>query len=95
MASSRFLKLPEGLFATVDADDFERLAEMHWGILRVDRWVYAVHRWRDGIGGPVKLTYLHREVAQAPRGALVRFKSRNTLDCRRANLRIPEPSNRI
>jgi hypothetical protein len=77
------IQLTKGQFAIVDAQDLPLVTQYHW---------YA-HESRPGVfyargivGG--HLMYLHRFLMDAPAGQQVDHISRNTLDCRRQNLRL-------
>jgi hypothetical protein len=75
-----YLPLTKGLFAKVDAADFERLMQWKW-CARVGRHAYAVRRQGGGV------VYLHRQIAGEPAGLVVDHINRDTLDCRSCNLR--------
>lgn len=71
----------------VDDEDYERLNQHHWTALRSEAGgIYAIRfRKRDGHQDRI---WLHREVAMPPAGMEVDHRDGNTLDNRRANLRI-------
>lgn len=76
-----------GRVVLVDEEDGERVLGEPWGILKSREWAYVAIRRR---GKPVRL--LHRELIGAPGGKWVDHKNGNTLDNRKANLRICSPS---
>jgi hypothetical protein len=65
-------------FALVDDQDALRLGAYRW---RLNAGGYVIR----GRENPI---YLHREVLNAPSGTLVDHRNTNTLDNRRANLRV-------
>lgn len=83
------IPLADGSVALVDAEDYERVHGYPWHVITIrGRYRYAVRSARKGIGGPVQKIYLHREVLGADESLQVRFRTPNTLDCRRSNLRV-------
>ena len=71
------IPLGDGLFAYVDAADFEWLNQWTWHL----SGGYAM-RYHRG-----KVIYMHREIVQPPAGMIVDHLNRNKLDNTRANLR--------
>lgn len=83
------IPLSRGLVALVDVEDYARLMNYTWhAIMRDERpgWVYAASSAR--VGGVIKRFYMHQLVANAWPGEVVDHVNRNSLDNRRANLRI-------
>lgn len=78
VAGARWLPLPHGRFALVDKEDFDALNEWNWS------YNGYVHRI-DTSSGAVKL---HREILGCPSNLTIDHINHNTLDNRRANLRI-------
>jgi hypothetical protein len=85
------IPLTRGYFARVDLEDFERFGRHKWtatvqrrkdGSLRV----YAYRNVR-GQDGKYHTIFLHRAIKNATPEQKVDHESRNTLDCRRHNLR--------
>lgn len=77
----------------VDPEDYERFGGVRWTYSRPHangRWVYGIRRngVTPGTDGTA-LVRLHREILGAPpfSGAEADHVNRDTLDCRRANLR--------
>lgn len=76
-------KIIPGVFATVDDEDYARLAGYRWGL---ENGRYAA-RWVRENGKVVRIS-MHREVVSAPPGMHVHHKNDRGLDNRRANLTI-------
>jgi hypothetical protein len=76
--------LAGGKYAIVDACDVERVSNYSWSA--------AAHggavAYAGGGRANAKLIYMHRMITDAPEGSLVDHRNRNTLDNRRANLRL-------
>lgn len=83
--------LSDGTFVLVDQEDADRYGSQKWFPSRQpDGRVYAqTHRMVDGRKGKVSL---HRLILGEPAGLYVDHVNRNTLDCRRTNLRAVTPS---
>ncbi len=68
----------DGLYAYVDAADYEWLSQYTWHLLSG----YAIRCERR------KAIFMHREIMQPPEGMVVDHKHRNKLDNTRDNLRV-------
>jgi hypothetical protein len=82
------IPLTQNKFALVDDDDYGRFRHLRW-CYRADRdraAGCAVRHVRTE--GKSRLSYLHREVMDAPAGLCVVFLNHDSLDCRRDNLRV-------
>ncbi len=77
------IPLTQGQFALVDDNDFEQLNKHKWYAQALTYGGFAAVRWQSN--GTVSM---HRQIMNAPRGLDVDHKNHNTLDNRRANLRI-------
>jgi hypothetical protein len=91
----RRINLGEGRYTIVEPVDFYELNHYHWYAEGEDRYIYAV---RNIIKPNCKSTTmrLNREIMNAPAGLLVDHRNNDTLDNRRANLRLATSSqNRI
>jgi hypothetical protein len=91
----RRICLGEGRFTIVDPPVFYQLNHFHWYAEGQDEHIYAV---RNIIKAGRKTTTmrLSREIMNAPANLLVDHRNNNTLDNRRANLRLATCSqNRI
>lgn len=84
------LRLNKGLVALIDDCDWERLRNFRWRA----KWDHRAHSFyvlRDIRGVPgVRLTTrcMHQDILCVERGTIVDHVNHNTLDNRRANLRI-------
>jgi dipeptidase D len=86
--SFRKIYLSEGEYAIVDQEDYCRFGAFKWCATGDDECVYAARIIKKTVAGRVKAVYLHREIMRPPRGLLVDHRNNNTLDNRRANLRL-------
>jgi HNH endonuclease len=80
--------LSQNKVALVDDDDFARFSKHRW-CYRADRNQgpgCAVRHVK--VNGKDRLSYLHREVMDAPAGKEVIFLNHDRLDCRKENLKI-------
>lgn len=91
----REIALGRGYAALVDDEDFERLSAFQWnpfifrnGKCYASRAVPRV----DREPGTPRTVYLHRVIMGAKAGQIVDHVDRNSLDCRRANLRFADGS---
>jgi hypothetical protein len=84
-----FRKIPlgEGRFTIVEPRDFYWLNNFHWTITGDGEHIYAVRNIINA-RGKTMIIRLHREIMNAPKGLLVDHKNSDTLDNRRANLRL-------
>jgi hypothetical protein len=80
----RYIPLTRGLFATVDAEDYEWLSQYKWHAQR-DRRVATFYACRGSRGQTIKM---HRLIMQPPKGMVVDYVNGNGLDNRRCNLRV-------
>jgi hypothetical protein len=80
--SVRRIPLGHGLFATVDAEDYEELSKYRWYASRHGRKTYAICL----IEGMV--VYMHRMIMRPRRGYVVDHIDGNGLNNRRCNLRV-------
>lgn len=81
-----WLDLVGGGQCLVDAEDLPRLLPLPWYTLRTARGEYV--RWQAKSGGVVKHLMLHRFLLNASAGTVVDHINGNTLDNRKANLRL-------
>jgi hypothetical protein len=75
------IPLGDGVYAYVDAVDYEWLNQWHW---RVHGGYAARHENRNG---KRKVVFMHREIMKPPPGKIVDHANGNKLDNTRANLR--------
>ena len=78
----RRIPLGNGLFATVDAADYEKLSRYKWYANRHGRKIYAICR-KQG-----KDVYMHRMIMRPRKGYFVDHIDGNGLNNRRCNLRV-------
>jgi hypothetical protein len=83
----RRIPLGEGYWTFVDPDIYYRLSGFNWTIYGNGQKFYAT-RFIDAGPGKTKPLRIHREIMNAPPGVLVDHRDGNTLDNRRANLRL-------
>ncbi len=76
----KFIELTKGQFVLVDHDDYEKYNKDSWSFNITGASGYA-RRGRDK-------KYLHRLIFGEPLGKEIDHINRDTLDCRKANLRI-------
>ncbi len=77
----RYIALTKGMFATVDAADYEWLSQCRWHVSGRAK-VYAACNWKG------KRVYMHRLIMNPPPGYVVDHIDGNGLNNRRSNLRI-------
>ena len=86
------IPLTQGYFASVDPEDFDRFGGRNWAanVQTKSGIVVRVYAFR-GVARPdgrTKMVYLHREIMGAQEGDPgIDHRDRNTLNCRRSNLR--------
>jgi len=85
--SFRKIDLGEGLWTIVEPLDYYRFGCFKWTINGNGIKFYAVRYARIG-PGKTKTLRLHREIMNPPKGLLVDHRNLDSLDNRRANLRI-------
>jgi hypothetical protein len=76
------IPLTRGLFAIVDADDCERLAQYKWYASGKNGNFYAARIHNK------KTIYMHNEIIEVPKSFLCDHINHDTLDNRRCNLRV-------
>lgn len=82
----RTVQLRGGLSTLIDEADWDSVSARNWGVQKSGRLRYAARSvYRDG--GSRKLG-LHRFLLDAPAGSEVDHRNGDTLDNRRANLRV-------
>ena len=83
----RRICLGEGKFTIVEPDDYYRLGNFKWFLNGSNINFYAARHIIIGLGR-TKTVLLHRELMNYPVGLLVDHKNCDTLDNRKANLRL-------
>jgi len=87
----RRIYLGEGEWTIVDAEDYYRLGNFKWCVSGHGSQFYAVRNVKVG-DERTRTVRLHREIIRAPEGLVVDHKNGDTLDNRRANLRVATQS---
>lgn len=85
----REIQLTKGKVAVVDDGDYEALAGYPWQAIFVKKWYARRQEYRDG---KVVRVYMHRQIAGTPKGLQTDHIDGDTLNNRRANLRIVTPA---
>ncbi|MGA2093555.1 MAG: AP2 domain-containing protein [Sedimentisphaerales bacterium] len=83
----RRIYLGEETYAIVDVEDYYRYGKFQWCMGGTGKKCYAARGVR-GADGKLRVTFLHRLIMNAPKGKLVDHKNGNSLDDRRANMRL-------
>jgi hypothetical protein len=83
----RRIGLTDGKFAIVDEADYYRLGNFGWCAKTCFGRTYAI-RFVDTPKRGAVMVSMHREIMEAPAGLLVDHRNRDSLDNRRANLRL-------
>ncbi|MGD0553100.1 MAG: HNH endonuclease [Sedimentisphaerales bacterium] len=92
----RKINLCENCFTIVDVDVYYRLGRFKWSACGSDDdSLYAARILRKTEFGRIKTMYLHREIMNAPKKLLVDHENGDSLDNRRANLRLATQSQNL
>lgn len=82
------IPLTKGKFATIDAEDLERVILFRWyAVPSGQRW-YAERGW--WVSGKRQHLRLHNQIINRDTQRFIGFKNRNGLDCRKENLCVVE-----
>jgi len=84
----RKIAIGGGEFTLVDQQVYYQLDHFKWCACGDDKNIYAARILRKTVSGRIRSVYLHREIMKPPKGLLVDHRNSNTLDNRRANLRL-------
>lgn len=84
------IPLTRGLFALVSEADFAELSQYRWYARPRGNQFYAIRRERTGDSRNISVS-MHRQILGAPAHLVVDHRNGDTLDNRRANLRICTP----
>jgi hypothetical protein len=87
----RRIYLGEDEWTILDQKDYYRFGNLKWHIKGNGKKYYVVSSVKNG-PGRTKLLSLHREITNAPKGLVVDHRNGDTLDNRRANLRLATQS---
>lgn len=85
----RRIPLGKGLFATVDATDYEEIRKYRWRAIRHGRNVYAATHKKG------RTVYMHRMLMRPRKGYVVDHIDGNSLNNRRCNLRVCTPAQNL
>jgi hypothetical protein len=92
----RRICLGDGLFTIVDPDIYYAIGRFKWSACgRNDDSLYVARILKKTEFGRIKYAYLHREIMNPPKGLLVDHRNGDSLDNRRANLRLATHSQNI
>lgn len=87
--SYREIPVGHGMFALVDAQDYDWLSRWNWHTRKYRNGAtYAIRNALLGQGEEMRYVAMHREIMQPPEGATVDHVNQNGLDNRRGNLRL-------
>ena len=81
------LPLKNGMIALVDSEDFDFLNQWTWTARKATNIHYYAQRKR-WVNGKKKYIKMHRLIMNAPDNMVVDHINRNTLDCRKSNMRL-------
>jgi hypothetical protein len=87
----RKIKLTDGKFTILDPPDFYQLNSFDWLTCGKNDNLYAARLVRTPTG-LLNTILMHKEILDAPPGLLVDHRNTDSLDNRRANLRLATPS---
>lgn len=89
---TKLIRLSNGMSTLVDDNDYDSLAKFKWsaGYRRTSKSYYALRTstMNEREAGKKITILMHREILNAPNGLQVDHKNHDTLDNRRANLRL-------
>lgn len=80
------IQLTRGYVAIVDDEDFPAVSRFKWSAGTANGGVYAIRM--EKVSGKKKQFSIHRMLMGNPKGKQVDHINHDTLDCRRANLRV-------
>ena len=86
----RLIELSRGRYAKVDPEDFEKLNQFKWYASGTKN-LYASRPARNASGKRTSIA-MHREIMKPPAGLFVDHKNGDSLDNRKANLRLATPA---
>ena len=81
------IKLTQGLFATIDDEDYDLVSQYLWRVLRTGNQIYAITNCKT-IDGKLSTIRMHRLVMGNPKGKIIDHKHGNGLNNCKDNLRF-------
>jgi hypothetical protein len=78
----RYIALTKGMFAIVDAEDYDELMKYRWTAF------YTCGKWYAGRNSKGTCILMHRQIMKAPKGKVVDHHNGMSLDNRKANMRL-------
>ena len=84
----RRIYLGEGEWTKLDSPDYYRYGNIKWCLGRHKTKLYVTGGIKNKNGKGAKTVYLHREIMNAPKRRIVDHRNGDSLDNRRANLRL-------
>lgn len=88
----RRIPLTQGKYAIVDPEDFELLNKDKWYVQRTKQMFYALRRAKGRERTNGQTVWMHRSILPPPEGMCTDHINNNSLDNRKANLRIATPA---
>ena len=88
----RRIPLTQGKYAIVDPDDYERLNKHKWYVQRTKQMFYALRRAKGHERAKGQVVWMHRSILPPPEGMCTDHINNNSLDNRKANLRLATPA---
>lgn len=89
---SREIQLTQGHVAIVDDDDYEELNKFKWQVTRDRSGTFYARRTTSRVSGNQRTVRMSRQILGAMTGEHVDHRNHDTLDNRRANIRLCTPS---
>lgn len=83
---TRRIPLTQGKFAIVDAEDFDRLNQHKWYVVKDRNTYYALRKIKSN--GRQTILSMHQEIMPTPKGMEINYINHNGLDNCKANLRF-------
>ncbi len=88
----RRIPLTQGQYAIVDPKDYEQLNKHKWYVQRTKQMFYAVRRAKGHERAKGQIVWMHRSILPPPEGMCIDHINNNSLDNRKANLRLATPA---
>jgi len=88
----RRIPLTQGKYAIVDPKDYEQLNKHKWYVQRTKQMFYALRRAKGHERAKGQIVWMHRSILPPPEGMCIDHINNNSLDNRKANLRLATPA---